>query len=84
MTALETTKEHQTLNTYYDHFSGGWGWRWGGGFGDRFGDATTTEIGGGWSNARSIREIWRIRERLKGICCCCERRKRDAACGEIR
>lgn len=33
--AMEMTKEHQTLNTYYDGFGGGW--RWGG-----FGDATTS------------------------------------------
>lgn len=41
--AMEMTKEHRTLNTYYDNFGGGWGWRWGGGFGDGFGTATTTE-----------------------------------------
>jgi len=35
--AMEMTKEHRTLNTYYDNFGGGW--RWGGGFGT----ATTTE-----------------------------------------
>ena len=34
--AMEMTQDHQTLNTYYDGFGGGW--RWGGGFGD----ATTT------------------------------------------
>jgi hypothetical protein len=38
--AIETTKEQQTLNTFYDGFGGGWGRR-GGGFGG-FGDATTT------------------------------------------
>jgi len=36
--ALEMTKDHRTLNTYYDGFGGGW--RWGGGFGDA---TTTTE-----------------------------------------
>jgi hypothetical protein len=41
--AMEMTKDHQTLNTYYDNFEGGWGWRWGGGFGDDFGTSTTTE-----------------------------------------
>jgi Domain of unknown function (DUF4136) len=41
--AMEITKDHRTLNTYYDNFGGGWGWRRGGGFGDSFGDATTTE-----------------------------------------
>jgi hypothetical protein len=43
--AMEMTKEHQTLNTYYDSFGGGWGWRgwrWGGGLGDGFGESTTT------------------------------------------
>ena len=42
--AMEMTSDHQTLNTYYDDFGGGWGWRgWGGGFGDDFGTSTTTE-----------------------------------------
>src|SRR5215813_10556385 len=41
--AMEMTKDHQTLNTYYDNFGGGWGWRWGGGLGDSFGTSTTTE-----------------------------------------
>jgi hypothetical protein len=36
--AIEMTQNHQTLNTYYDGFGGGW--RWGGGFGDA---TTTTE-----------------------------------------
>jgi hypothetical protein len=39
--AIEMTKDHQTLDTFYDGFGGGWGWRRGGGFGG-FGDATTT------------------------------------------
>src|SRR5438270_7194089 len=38
--AMETTKNQQTLNTFYDGFGGGWGWRRFGGGG--FGDATTT------------------------------------------
>jgi len=37
--AMEMTKNRKTLDTYYDTFEGGWGWRWGGGFPD----ATTTE-----------------------------------------
>jgi Domain of unknown function (DUF4136) len=43
--AIEITQQQQTLNTFYDGFGGGWGWR---GFGGRgfggggFGDATTT------------------------------------------
>jgi hypothetical protein len=36
--AIETTQNEQTLNTFYDGFGGGWGWR---GFGD-FGESTTT------------------------------------------
>ena len=38
--ALEMTKNQQTLDTFYDGFGGGWGWRRFGGGG--FGDATTT------------------------------------------
>lgn len=38
--AMEITHEQQTLNTFYDGFGGGWGWRRFGGGG--FGDATTT------------------------------------------
>src|ERR1700736_3910250 len=38
--AMELTQQQQTLNTFYDGFGGGWGWRrFGGG---AFGDATTT------------------------------------------
>jgi Domain of unknown function (DUF4136) len=38
--AIEMTHDQQTLNTFYDGFGGGWGWRRFGGGG--FGDATTT------------------------------------------
>ena len=38
--ALEMTRNQQTLNTFYDGFGGGWGWRRFGGGG--FGEATTT------------------------------------------
>jgi Domain of unknown function (DUF4136) len=38
--AMEMTKNQQTLNTFYDGFGGGWGWRRTGGGG--FGEATTT------------------------------------------
>ena len=38
--AVQTTQEQQTLNTFYDGFGGGWGWRRFGGGG--FGEATTT------------------------------------------
>jgi len=38
--AVEMTQNQQTLNTFYDGFGGGWGWRQFGGGG--FGEATTT------------------------------------------
>ena len=38
--AMEITQNKQTLNTFYDGFGGGWGWRRFGGGG--FGEATTT------------------------------------------
>jgi hypothetical protein len=38
--AMEITRNQQTLNTFYDGFGGGWGWRHFGGGG--FGEATTT------------------------------------------
>jgi hypothetical protein len=38
--AVEMTNNQQTLNTFYDGFGGGWGWRRFGGGG--FGEATTT------------------------------------------
>jgi len=37
--AIEMTRDQQTLNTFYDNFGGGWGWRR---FGDGGGEATTT------------------------------------------
>jgi hypothetical protein len=37
--AVEITRDQQTLNTFYDGFGGGWGWRR---FGGGFGEATTT------------------------------------------
>jgi len=41
--AMEMTEDHRTLNTYYDNFGGGWGWRRWRGLGDTFGTSTTTE-----------------------------------------
>jgi hypothetical protein len=38
--AIQTAQDQQTLNTFYDGFGGGWGWRRFGGGG--FGEATTT------------------------------------------
>jgi hypothetical protein len=39
--AVKTSETQRTLQTFYDGFGGGWGWRRFGGGG--FGDATTTE-----------------------------------------
>ena len=39
--AIKTTQTERTLQTFYNGFGGGWGWRRFGGAG--FGDATTTE-----------------------------------------
>ena len=42
--AMDMNQTHQTLNTYYDNFGPGWGWRgWGGGGIGDFGEATTRE-----------------------------------------
>ena len=43
--AIKMTTTQRTLHTYYDNFGvgGGWGWRRFGGYGDSFGDSTTTE-----------------------------------------
>jgi len=43
--AIKMTTTQKTLQTYYDNFGlgGGWGWRGFGGYGDSFGDSTTTE-----------------------------------------
>ena len=43
--AIETTQEQQTLNTFYDGFGGGWGWRRGGGFGDSTTTVETYKVG---------------------------------------
>jgi hypothetical protein len=56
--AIQTTQDQETLNTFYDGFGGGWGWRrfGGGGFGDMGESTTTTETyKGRHPNRRSIR-----------------------------
>ena len=41
---MEMTQSHQTLDSYYDSFGGGWGWgRRFGGWGDGFGESATTQ-----------------------------------------
>jgi hypothetical protein len=41
--AMDMTQNHQTVNTYYDGFGGGW--RWGGGFGDATTSVDTYKVG---------------------------------------
>ena len=41
--AVKMTKTQKRLDTFYDGFGGGWGWRRFGGFDDGFGDSTTVE-----------------------------------------
>ena len=43
--AIKMVEKQKTLETFYDSdgYGGGWGWRGFGGWGDSFGDATTTE-----------------------------------------
>src|ERR1700678_4718787 len=41
--AMDMTQNHQTINTYYDGFGGGW--RWGGGFGDATTSVDTYKVG---------------------------------------
>jgi hypothetical protein len=62
--AIEITQNQQTLNTFYNGFGGGWGWRRFGGGG--FGEATTTtetyKIGTvvvDFFDAKTKRLIWR-------------------------
>jgi hypothetical protein len=41
--AMEMNESHQSLNTYYDNFGGGW--RWGSGFGTATTTETTYQVG---------------------------------------
>src|SRR5258708_20879072 len=62
--AVEITRDQQTLNTFYDGFGGGWGWRrfGGGGFG---GGTTTTDTQKGGTggvdlfDAKTKKLLWR-------------------------
>ena len=43
LVAMEIKRNHDTVNTFYDNFGGGWGgWGWRGLGGGGFGEATTT------------------------------------------
>ena len=43
--AVETTQDHQTLDTFYDGFGGGWRWRGFGGFGETTTTVETYKVG---------------------------------------
>jgi hypothetical protein len=43
--AIEIDQNHRTLNTFYDNFGGGWGWRRGGGLGEATTTVDTYEVG---------------------------------------
>jgi hypothetical protein len=61
--AHKTTKEQHTLNTLYDGFGGGWGWRrFGGGFGDATTTVDTYEVGTlvvDMFDAKTKEAVWR-------------------------
>ena len=43
--AMEMNQDHQTLNTFYDDFGGGWRWRGFGGFGESTTTSDTYRVG---------------------------------------
>ena len=43
--AMEINRNHQTLNTFYDDFGGGWRWRGSGGFGESTTTSETYTVG---------------------------------------
>jgi hypothetical protein len=60
--AMETNRDHQTLNTYYDDFGGGWRWRGFGGFGEPQLHSTLTQA----RQLRSARLPKEMREPNRG------------------
>jgi len=60
--AVETTQNHQTLETFYDGFGGGWRWRGFGGFGETTTTVETYKVGTlvvDIFDANSKKLIWR-------------------------
>ena len=60
--AMETTQDHQTLNTFYDGFGGGWRWRGFGGFGESTTTVDTYKVGTlvvDFFDAHTKKLIWR-------------------------
>lgn len=60
--AVETTQNQQTLDTFYDNFGGGWGWRGFGGFGESTTTAENYKVGTlvvDLFDAKTRKLIWR-------------------------
>jgi len=43
--AIKMTADRQTLDRFYDTYPGGWGWRWGSGYGDATSPPETYTVG---------------------------------------
>jgi len=43
--AIRMTSDRQTLDRFYDTYSGGWGWRWGSGYGGATAPTGTYQVG---------------------------------------
>jgi len=43
--AMKITTDRQTLDRFYDSYPGGWGWRWGSGYGDATAPPETYRVG---------------------------------------
>jgi hypothetical protein len=60
--AIEITRNQQTLNTYYDGFGGGWGWRGFGGMGEATTTTETYKVGTlvvDLFDAKTKQQVWR-------------------------
>jgi hypothetical protein len=60
--AIEINRDQQTLNTFYDDFGGGWGWRGFGGFGESTTTSDTYTVGTlvvDLFDAKSKNLVWR-------------------------
>jgi Domain of unknown function (DUF4136) len=63
--AFQSTQDHQTLQTFYDGFGGGWRWRGGGGLGMSTTTADVTKVGTlvvDIFQAQSKKLLWRSKE----------------------
>jgi hypothetical protein len=60
--AIEMTKDQQSIDTFYQNLANGWGWRWGGGFGEATAPTDTYRVGTlvvSLFDAKSKKLIWR-------------------------